>query len=440
MNTTVRVIGTSISEGNMPLLERLTIAPEERAAKLLQLKEQLGVTEILYLPTCNRVEFIVSCEPEVSAVQIRNRLLDFFLADGRDFEFAPSDLYEFSAASAIRHIFRVVSAMESLVIGETQITGQFKSAFIDGKDEYGLIGQRLEPLAEAALLVAKRVRNETSLGSGSLSMASLVMEELESDGPLPENYTVALIGSGEMSRKMAAYLRKRNIKNILFVNRTIEKAEALAAKYTGRAVGLSEFVTDPGSVDAIVSATSASDPILDGAFLNRLTENNSHTVCVDLAIPRDFSTEFQLHDSTTLIDIPYLKRRRESNLRQKFQEVDSAAELIDRAVTEFQSAQIERTLRPVLRRSYQESLEFALENCDKLLSSRLEGQSDETERLVKNLLKKVVGFSSAKFAHAVSAHLTKDFENRQPDVLCENAKRMLEEAIPEPTKERMTNV
>ncbi|MCH9030711.1 MAG: glutamyl-tRNA reductase [candidate division Zixibacteria bacterium] len=409
MRNVVRVVGTSISHGNMPLLEKLTIPVEDRAKELPALKNALGVEEILYLATCNRVEIVVACSPETTAATLRNKLLDFFLSNGRQFHFSPADLTEYSYSSAIRHEFRVVSALESIVVGETQITGQFKAA-ARVCDELGFLGETLKPLVSEALQVAKRVRNETELGSGALSMASLVVLELERIGALSKDATVAIIGRGEISSKMANHLKARGVGNLVFVNRTFEKAEMLAKRFDGRAISLADFLENPCALEIIMSATNSSDPIFTASFLDKVSKLNERLVCVDLAIPRDFSAEYRSCEQVTMIDIPQLNRQKDVNLKRKFREIDKAEEIVDRSVREFLSAQIESSLRPALRRSFQESLDFALESYENLLLTRLTDQSPETAAQIKSLIKKVVGYSSSKFSQAVSAHLSKDYE------------------------------
>ncbi len=426
-NTVIRAIGVSVNDGNMQLLERLTIAPEERAVQLAELKGRLGVEELLYLATCNRVEFIVATDEDLTASDVRNRLLDFFFSKGRDFDFQPTDLKTANGAAAMRHVFRVVSALESLVVGETQITGQFKNALQEGI-ELGIIGARLEPFATEALMVARQVRNETELGRGSVSMASLVMSELEEKDALDSTTRVALVGSGEMTVKVATYLKKFNVQNIMFVNRTISKAQALAERFNGTTICMEGFLAAPPELDVIVSATSAPEPLFDVAFHERLHGTKSGVYCVDLAIPRDFDEVFKDSFKATLIDITSLQSRKDTNLHKKFREVDKAREIVDGAVSKFQRAHIERTIRPALKESYQQSMEFALKTCNKMLDAHLADYPSEVGAHIETLIRKVVGFSSAQFGHAVSAHLCQGGGEHTLTEMCEEAKR---ECFPE---------
>ena len=427
LNTIIRTIGVSVSSGNMELLEQLTIAPEKRATELARLQKALGVEELLYLATCNRVEFIVATTEEVTATDVRNRLLDFFFSSGRDINFQPSDLKAASGASAVRHVFRVVSALESVVIGETQITGQFKAALQDGLD-LGLVGARLEPFAKESLQVARQVRNETDLGRGSVSMASLVMDELSERSVITPATKVALVGSGEMTVKVATYLKTLNVTDILFTNRTVSKAQALAERFNGRAICMEGFLAAPPEVDVIVSATSAPEPIFGERFLSSLKPHQKKVHCVDLAIPRDFAEIFAESEKAELIDIPLLQSKRDTNLHKKFREVDKAGEIVEIAVGRFQRSHIERTIRPALKESYQVSMEFAMKTSAKLLETHLADYPPELSKHIESLMRKVVGFSSAQFGHAVAAHLSHDAGDHMLTEMCEEAKR---ECFPE---------
>ena len=287
----IGIIGTSIWQQNMRLLEKLTLDREGKLDRLMQLKAVLGVDELIYLSTCNRVEFIFATSGNGSTARVLHRLIDFFFAKGRDISFFPNDFYQYTGRDAVRHLFRTVSSLESLVVGETQITGQVKEAAREAA-EAGLMGPALDTLLKEAFAVAKRVRTETGLGEGSVSMASLAYEELERTfagrTTVP---TVALVGAGPMTLKMARYITKTKLANLLFVNRTVEKAQKLVDEFGGVAIPLAQFKNEAPRVDAIVSATACSHFVFTGEFLEKTDLAAAPVICIDLAIPHDFSPE-----------------------------------------------------------------------------------------------------------------------------------------------------
>jgi len=395
------IIGTSIWQQNLPLLERLTLDRENKGQALQQLKGALGVDELIYVATCNRVEIIYACYTNKPADRILHRLIDFFFRNHNSLSFFPNDFYNFTGKDAITHLFRTVSALDSLVVGETQITGQFKAAFEESKAS-GLSGKVLAKLGQEALTTARRVKRETSLGHGSISMASLainaIRDELK-DRPQP---TIALIGSGSMTGKLANGLKKANL---LFVNRTKEKAEKIAEEYGGTAVALEDFLADPGRVDAIASATAKSDAVFSRDFLNKLEAQSTPVVCVDLAVPRDFAREFDSSDHAILIDIPKLKSRAQINLRQKFVEAGRANDIVRESVQKYLADRIEVSLKPIFHESYQESIDRAKKALDDLFETRLNSLDSESRETVARLVTRLIGHSSFQPAKLLSDHL-----------------------------------
>jgi glutamyl-tRNA reductase len=387
------IIGTSIWQQNMPLLERLTIDREIRNIELPRLKKLMGANELVYLATCNRVEFLYISPNHRDSARRLHRLIDFFFRGKADTAFFPNDFYHFTDREAILHLFRTAASLESLAVGETQIAGQLKQAGQDSV-KMGLAGEGLTAIIERALLVAKKVKRDTTIGAGAVSMASLAAGELEAAFKNIPKATIALVGAGPMTRKMARYLQEKSIGNLLFINRTIEKASALAKEFGGQAVALDDFVNAPGIVDAIVTATASTGPVFDRKFLNRLPRRDHRVVCVDLAVPRDFCPECTADDRITFIDIPYLKSRSEGNLRQKFVEVSKADQIVRQAVTEYLADRIEISLKPIFRDSYQESLALANRALDDLFASKLSSLGDDEREAVKRLVTKLLGHSS----------------------------------------------
>lgn len=387
------IIGTSVWQQNMPLLEKLTIDREQRASILKELKAELGLSELIYLATCNRVEFIYTSPQENENNRILHRLIDFFFSHGKAIDFFPNDFYHLTDKDAITHLFRTASSLESLVLGENQITGQIKDAHQDAV-EAGLSGPSLDSLIREALAIARKVKSQTSLSKGSLSMASLASVEVCNALKPVADPLIALVGSGPMQGKMARYMNDNLCVKLLFVNRTIEKAQKLAEEYGGRAISLEWFLGRPDPVDAIISATAAVEPIFEGGFLDRLRKNGKRVVCVDLAVPRDFSLDFNDQNGVTLIDIPLLKSRSQGSLRQKFIEAGKANEIVRAAVNSYLSGRIEVSLKPIFHDSYRESIELANKALAELFSRKVTSLAREDQNAVVRLVTQLIGQST----------------------------------------------
>ncbi len=413
----VGVIGSSVWQQNMPLLESLTLDREDKINRLHELKSSLKISELIYLATCNRVEFIYASPDKVSGDKILHRLIDFFFGRGREINFFPNDFYHYAGREAINHVFRTVSSLESLVVGETQITGQFKSAYQDATGA-GLAGPFLCKLAEEALLAAKRIRRETQLGRGAQSMASLANNELLDHLKNLKDPLIALIGAGEMTHKFAKYVRKSGIGRLLFVNRTVEKAEKLAEEYGGNTVSLNNFLESPSAISAIVSATASPEPIFDRNFVERLNSNSEKPVlCIDLAIPRDFAESLKADGRVKLVDIPSLKAKSNGNLREKFIESSKANEILKESVHKFLSSRMEVSIKPIFQESYEESLRMADEALSDLFANRITSLKKDEKEAVARLVKRIVGHSSFQPARILSECLTKAQAQLDPEAI-----------------------
>jgi len=418
------VIGSSVWQQNMPLLEKLTFDREDKINRLHELKSSLRISELIYLATCNRVEFIYAAPDKASSDKILHRLIDFFFGQGRGINFFPNDFYHYTGREAINHIFRTVSSLESLVVGETQITGQFKSGYQEASGA-GLAGPFLSKLAEEALLVAKRIRRETELGNGAQSMASLANIELQGNVKDLKDPLIALIGAGEMTHKFAKYVKKSGTGRLLFVNRTIDKAQKLAEEYGGEAVSLNDFLNAPANISAIVSATASPEPIFDKNFVERLKSPSERPVlCIDLAIPRDFAENLKTESKVRLVDIPALKAKSNGNLRKKFIESSKANEILKESVHRFLSSRMEVSIKPIFHESYKESMQMAEEALSELFTSRITSLSEEEKEAVARLVKRIVGHSSFQPARILSDCLAKTQAQLDPEVFIHSSKNV----------------
>lgn len=281
-------VGTSFRQVGFERLGELVLPPDDAAGRRA-LREALGAEELVWLATCNRVEcHLVQARPDPA--ELRARLAAFFAARG-----APVGLEAFEAASgvdALRHLFRVVCALESLVVGETEIAGQARRAHEVAVRE-GLAGPLLQRAHERAQACWRRVRAETVLGCLSTSVAGLALEKIGKhfggEGPR----VTLIVGVGPMTVKAAAALARRPGERV-FANRTTARAEELAARYGGRAISLERLRREPLPwVDLVFTATSAPEPVIGPADLAPALEARRSAgaerplIVCDLGIPRD---------------------------------------------------------------------------------------------------------------------------------------------------------
>jgi len=422
MNYTPGIVGTSVSQNNIALLEKFTLNRENRIEQLTEIKKALKLDELIYLSTCNRAEFIYIAQPGVSSDYVLNGLLDYFFRGGRDVNFSPNDITFLNGEAAIKHLFMVVSSMKSLVIGETQITDQFKQAYHEAT-LYGLAGKNLSLLASEALKVTKKIKSQTEIGHGSLSMASLALSHIDELLPDRKNPAIALVGSGEMTGKMARYVFKHYPGSMLFVNRTLENVRKLADKYQSQAMSLEQFLEKPPNFDVIVSSTASPSAIFDTRFLDKLKDFNKPILCIDLAIPRDFIPEFTTSRFIRHVDMVHLRTHSEENLRKKFREVSKAREIINQTVHDYLCYHMEKSLKPILQDSYRESLELAQRALEDLFKKKLTDIEDEDKEKILSLVTKLIGHSTFQPSKKLSDHLVKSRVDVFPPDLSDSIKK-----------------
>ena len=400
----IGLIGTSVWQQNMALLERLTINRDEIERVLPELKKYLKVNELVYLGTCNRVELLYTTSGPVNSTRILHRLIDFFFRHNSDISFFPNDFFTFQGRAAVGHLFRVASSLESVVMGETQIAGQLSEALAQSQ-KCGVCGPTLEDVVSKALLASRRVRRETNIGAGAVSMASLAFDAIRKHIVESKGARVALVGSGPMTRKMANYLTEEGFKDLLFVNRTLDAIQSVAESFNSPCMSLDEFLATPPRVDAIVSATAAPEALFDEAFCGRLPQTDQAVLCVDLAIPRDFAPECASDDRIKLVDIPSLKAAGDRNLREKFVESGKANDIVREEVAKYYAGQVQTSMKPLFHQCRAESLQMAHKALNDLFDRRLSSLSEDDRQAVAELVEKIVNHSSVLPARLLSDHL-----------------------------------
>jgi len=332
--------------------------------------EKFGFAESVYLQTCNRVEWVFVPADDADPA-------DCFASILRELPVEAAQCYQLTGESAARHVFEVAASLDSMNPGETQVVGQVREAY-RRSSELGVVGPRLHLLFEAALRAAKRVRRETALTARPVSMMSLALEVA---GDLPAGSTVAVVGAGEMAEEAADRLHKRQGLELLFTNRTVARAEALASLSGGRATPLDRFLGDPPKMGALITAVTVSAPLFTRTALERVkaAAAGELPVVIDLGVPANVDREAAHALGFRYYGMDDLKAQGEENRRKLDAEIAAARVVLDDEMAEFRSSMLEKTLAPVLtawRRRAQHTLD---EGLTRLFSSE-EGRWNEDER------------------------------------------------------------
>src|SRR6266568_9146112 len=251
------VAGLSYKTAPVALREKLAVHPSRLRCFGCRLKLGANLSEVVLLSTCNRVE-IYGVTPWINGKV--HRL--FQLLSSTDVDFTPH-LYVKEGAEAVEHLFSVVSGLDSMVIGETEITGQVKQAY-QAAQEAKLTGRITNRLFQTALQVAKEIRTQTNIGRGATSVGSVAVELAERifDKNLSAK-TVMIIGAGKMGEACVRHLAKKGARSVLVSNRSFERAEALANEFGGRAVRFDACLKGMTEADIVVSSTGSPPTILN---------------------------------------------------------------------------------------------------------------------------------------------------------------------------------
>jgi glutamyl-tRNA reductase len=329
------VVGCSYRTTDVALRERLAFNGDKLPLALDELGARYGC-EAVILSTCNRVElYLARVDAQVApdADLIGEFLTEFHQLSG--VELRPH-LYHFSQADAVRHLFRVSASLDSLIVGEGQIAGQAKQAY-ELASERGAVGPLLHALFQHARLVAKRVRSETGISRGHVSVSSAAVDYVRQVFEHFHDKTVLVIGAGKMGELTLRQLRRLQPRRILVTNRSPEKAASLARECGGQAVGWERLDDVLAQADIVLSTTGATEPIVTFARYQGILARRTGgpLVILDIAVPRDFDPRIHDGDRTCLFNIDDLKRIREATLKDRLKHVAPAEALVEQEQRRF---------------------------------------------------------------------------------------------------------
>jgi len=329
----VEIVCFGLSHHTAPvdLRERFAIADGEAAELTARLKAAPGVGEAVIVSTCNRVEFYVAAEEQAAALAAVEAFLVTRAASADREHF-----FQHSTAQSVRHLFRVVSGIDSMVLGETEILGQVKKAYAAAQAA-GATSKHLNKLFQRAFNVAKDVRTNTNITRGSVSVGSVAVELSEKIFGRLADCRVMILGAGEMSELTAGALQARGVKTIFVANRSHDRAVVLAEKMNGKAVRFDDWAREIHDVDILIGSTAAPHHVLTAAQLAPVmrTRADRPLFCIDLAVPRDIEPAVNDLDGVYLYDIDSLQAIAEQSMNTRRQEIAVCEQMIERHALEF---------------------------------------------------------------------------------------------------------
>ena len=326
--------GLSHKTAPLDVREKIAVAPEDYGRILAEIAALPAIAEVAVLSTCNRTELYAAAH----SYHAGRRSLELALADrarAAGVELGESVYHQHGPAAA-RHLFRVASSLDSLVVGEPQILGQVKDAF-RAAHETGRTGIVLDRLFTHALEAGKRVRTETAIGAYAVSVSSAAVELAKKIFGALAGRQALVVGAGEMAELSLRHLYEAGVHDIVIANRTRETAEMLAQSFHARAVGLDEIGQALAGSDIVVTQAASPEPILRrAAFERAMRERRNRPVFViDIAVPRNVEAEVGQLYNVFLYDVDDLGRVVEGNLARRSREAEHAEQIVEHETARF---------------------------------------------------------------------------------------------------------
>ncbi|MEZ6045133.1 MAG: glutamyl-tRNA reductase [Planctomycetaceae bacterium] len=392
-----QVVVCSHEQSDLDLREKIAFPNEETLQNAYRVLGALFPrTEHVILSTCNRVE-IYSAQEDAADLPSRDGVLNFLS------EFHHLTLTEpmqnipaLVDQEAVQHLFRVVSGLDSMVLGEPQIVNQVKQAY-KVAHECSACGPLTHAWFQDAIHVSARVRSETALAEGKVSIASVAVGEFGKN--IFESFTdklVLVIGAGEMAEEALTYLTDEGVKKLHIVNRSLEKAESLAVKFGGEPKPYDQLEELLARADIIISATGADRPIVTAEmFAKTRTQNKQKNVFIlDLGAPRDFEASISdLDENVFLFDIDDLEQTCQRNRDLRRKEIVQGEKIVEDQTQKFMHALYHRATGPVVKRLMEQWSEVRDQELERLFS-RLdtleETQQQEITYAIDRILKKIL--------------------------------------------------
>ncbi len=393
----ILVIGVNHRSGPLSVLERVAMSVDELPKAVGDLVSRDNVREAVVLSTCNRTEIYAVTEKFHGAyADIR----DFLCALGN---IAPDDLhphlYLQHDDAAVGHLFDVAAGLDSAVIGESEILGQIRQAWEVAQTEGGA-RTTLNLLFRHALGVGKRARTDTGIARGTASVSHAAVEmAIEHLGSL-EGRAVAIVGAGQVGEGIAVALRGAGVGQVVVVNRTVERGNALAERVDGTAVGIDQLGQAISAADLVLTCVGSGTPMITSELIAGMRRHGKQLLIVDIAVPRDVDPGVAGFDDVTILDIDDLARWADRGRHQRLAEVDHVRAIVTEEVERFRSEATALQAVPLVTslRAHAEALRLAeIERYAK----RLGQLSDDQRELVESITRGIV----AKLLHEPSVRL-----------------------------------
>ena len=372
---TLLALGINHKTAPVALREKVAFTPDSLVEALASLRKVDGVDESVIVSTCNRTELYVNTQHE-SATALLAWLSNFHHVEVDEIA---NNSYVLAADDAVKHIMRVASGLDSIILGEPQILGQVKQAFGDAKHS-GMINTEFDKLFQHTFSVAKRVRSETEIGANAVSVAYAAVQLAKHIfAELPKR-SVLLVGAGETIELVAQHLKEQGVTCLAVANRTISRAEALAETLDASVYTLSQVPEHLKDFDIVISSTASQLPLIGKGMVEKALKQrrNMPMFLVDLAVPRDIEAQVNELGDAYLYTVDDLQHIVQKNLQNREQAALEAEKLIEKQAGDYMSWKQSQQSIDLVRQYRQKGMEQRDDVVEKALAQLTEGKDAET--------------------------------------------------------------
>ncbi|MFT7611818.1 MAG: glutamyl-tRNA reductase [Parvicellaceae bacterium] len=389
----IKIIGLTHKSVELEKIGEFHVDDSSVKARLKHLVEKTDIEELVYLSTCNRVEFIFTSEAELDD----DCLLNFFHSfdpdmDETKLQFACQNAELHSGLDAVRHLFKVASSIDSLILGEREIITQVRTAY-ERSREIGLTGDSLRLLIEKTIEAAKAVFTQTNVATKPVSVVSLAYRNLK-DFNIPLESKVVVVGAGKTNSTMCKFLKKHGFTNFVVYNRTMKNGDALAKELNCENRTLAELKNHSEGFDLIVSCTGSSKYIFTPDLYRKvLGDDKGKKVVIDLAIPNDVDREIADKFNVRMITVEALRSVAEKNLKEREKELVVCDKIIQNSLDEFRTTYRERQIELAMKNVPQQVKEIKEMAMGTVFINELNSLDSDS----KEVLDKVIEYMEKKY-------------------------------------------
>lgn len=389
----LKVIAFTHKHVDIKELGKFVICNDTLHGRLQNVKDKFNISEIFYIGTCNRVEFVFTAPDKLTPAFIKDFIgsLNFCVPTAQLDEFY-SQVSVYEDIDAMVHLLRISCSLESLVVGEKEILAQVRKAYETCRED-GFTGDYLRMVMCRVVKTAKEVYTNTNISRKPISVVSLAYRKLREINTC-SNARILIIGAGETNKNISKYLQKHKYSNFSIFNRTLSKAQELARELNGEAHSLDELKTYKKGFDVIITCTSAVNAIITNEIYGSLLNGETgKKVIVDLAIPNDTSPEVPEKNQLHFIEVHSLQKVANENLQERYEELIFAEQIIEQNIHEFKPILRQRRVELAMREVPEKIKQIKNQAINTVFADEVNGL-DENSRLV---LEKVMDYMEKKY-------------------------------------------